>query len=112
VPVSFSTADEHLKRIRELPEPSTIAVVSVSKVFLAVARSLLAPALGKRHSLREILLANEKASISRSADIIFCDSIAKQTLRSSRAIHYHLLSPESVNYAANAMRSYAVKLNA
>src|SRR5207249_9586504 len=24
VPVSFSTADEHLKRIRDLPEPSTI----------------------------------------------------------------------------------------
>ena len=111
VPVSFSTADEHLKRIRDLPEPSTIAVVSISNVFLAVVRSLLAPALGKRHSLREILLPHEKASMSRSADIIFCDSIANQTIRSPRAIHYHLLSSESVNYAANVMRSYAVKLD-
>ena len=65
----------------------------------------------KIHSLREILLPHEKASMSRSADIIFCDSIANQTIRSPRAIHYHLLSSESVNYAANVMRSYAAKLD-
>jgi hypothetical protein len=45
------------------------------------------------------------------ASAFHCDSIAKQALRSPRAIHYHLLSAESVNYA-NAMRSYAAKLNA
>ena len=111
VPISLSSADEHLKRIRGLREPSTIAVVSISDVFLTVARSLLAPALGKRHNLREILLPQEKASISRSADIVFCDSIAKRMVRSARAVHYQLLSAESVTYISNAMRSYAVRLN-
>jgi hypothetical protein len=43
--------------------------------------------------------------------MIFCDSIAKRMIRSRHAIHYHLLSPESVTYVSNAMRSYAVRLN-
>jgi hypothetical protein len=37
----FSGADEHIKVIRDLKEPSVIAVVSVSKAFLKTAHSLL-----------------------------------------------------------------------
>src|SRR5262249_7392179 len=53
VPISFSSADEHVERIRSLAQPSTIAVVSASRVFLTVARGILAPAVGQRHSLEE-----------------------------------------------------------
>jgi len=106
VPVHFSSADEHLRRIRELRQPSVIAVVSGSEAFLNVARSLLVPAVGRRHSLSVILLPAENASLSRSADLIFCDSIAKQAIRSHKAIEYRLIRPDALAYAASAMQSY------
>ena len=110
VPVGFSSADEHLQRIRDLSHPSTIAVVSASRVFLTVARSLLAPAIGQRHALCEILLPQKNASITRSADIVFCDSVAKRALRSPKAIHYRLIAPESLKYVSTAMKSHEVSL--
>ena len=108
VPVKYASADEHLRFIRNLREPSTIAIVSVSSVFLAVARSLLAPAVGRRHSLREILLPEENAAISRSADVIFCDSVAKRSFRSTKAIHYRLLTAESLQYISTAFVAVTV----
>ena len=54
VPVRYALADEPLKIIRALKKPSVVAVVSSSCLFLEVARSILAPALGSRHDLREI----------------------------------------------------------
>ena len=59
VPVTFSAADEQLDTIRSLRRPCVIAVVSASELFLKVARSVLAPAIGNRHQLREVLLSNE-----------------------------------------------------
>ena len=111
VPITFCSADEHVSRIRSLRQPLTIAVVSASEVFLTVARSLLAPAIGDRHSLREVLLPREKPSISRAADIIFCDSIAKRAIRSPKVIHYRLIAPESLKYVSTAMKSYEVRLH-
>ena len=111
VPITFCSADEHVQRIRDLRTPSTIAVVSAGEVFLAVARSLLAPAIGERHSVREILLARASASVCRGADIIFCDSLAKRSLRAPKAIHYRLIAPESLKYVSTAMESYGVQLD-
>ena len=106
VPLSFSNADEHIRRIRNLRKPSVVAVVSGSDLFLSVARSILAPAIGSRHQLREVLLPSERPAVARAADLIFCDSIAKHRLRLPRAQHYRLLVPESVDYVITAMRSY------
>lgn len=106
IPVSFSAADEHLQTVRNLRKPSVVAVVSASEIFLEVARGILAPALGNRHELREILLPHETSSAARAADLVFCDSIAKRSLRSIKAIHYRLLVPESLNYVDSAMKSY------
>jgi hypothetical protein len=92
VPVRYSHADQHLRLIRALPRPSVIAVVSSSKIFLDVARSVLAPAMGSRHELREIYVAAEDVSAARSADVVFCDSIAKKRVRLAKAIHYSLLA--------------------
>jgi DNA-binding transcriptional regulator YhcF (GntR family) len=106
VPVRYAPADGHLKIIRGLQKPSVIAVVSSSRVFLEVARGVLAPALGSRHVLREICVADEEPAAARAADVIFCDSIARRRVRSTKAIHYPLLSKESIDYVATALASY------
>ena len=104
VPLRYSHADAHLKAIRALRGPSVIAVVSGSKLFLEVARGLLAPAIGNRHELREILVHEEGASAARASDLVFCDSIAKKRLRMPRAIHYRLVLPASIEDVATSMR--------
>jgi DNA-binding transcriptional regulator YhcF (GntR family) len=106
VPVSYSPADEHLKVIRGLRNPSVIAVVSSSRLFLEVARSILAPAIGSRHALREVCLQDEEPDTVRGADVIFCDSIARTRIRFAKVLHYPLLSTESIAYVKTAMESY------
>ncbi len=56
VPITYSSADSHLHLIRGLERPSLIALVSISEYFLKTAGAVLAPATGKRHSIREHLL--------------------------------------------------------
>jgi len=106
VPVGYANADEHLKTVRSLRTPSLIAVVSTSTIFLEVARGILAPALGNRHELREILLQEEGTSAVRAADLVFCDSLAKKKVRSAKAIHYRLLRQKSVDSVDAVMKSY------
>ena len=106
VPVRYAPADRYLKIIRNLKKPSVIAVVSSSSLFLHMARSILAPALGSRHDLREIHLKSEDPAAARAADVIFCDSIASRRIRSPKAIRYPLLAADSLEYAVTAMESY------
>ena len=106
VSLRFSDADEHLRFIRTLSRPSVVAVVSSSAVFLDVARGILAPAMGSRHELREIHLPSEPAAAARSADVVFCDSVAIKRVRLAKAIHYSLLAKDSVKYVATALESY------
>ena len=84
IAVTFNKADDHIRRIRELRQPSTIAVVSASPRFLEVARGILAsghrdtsPAAGSAAAWRQVHLP------PRAADLVFCDSIAKRSLRHS-----------------------------
>jgi DNA-binding transcriptional regulator YhcF (GntR family) len=110
VPIRFASADEHVERVRSLRQPSNIFIVSTSARFLQTARAILAPAVGTRHSLREILLSEEAPSIS-GADILFCDSIASRMIRSkSRVIEYRLLDAESLAYVAATMKAYLAKV--
>lgn len=106
IPITFSAADEHVERIRQLPQPSVVAVVSVSANFLKTAGSLLAPAIRRRHTLCEFLLPLESPSVLRGADVIFCDSIALSQVKSPKAVHYRLIAPSSLKYVAEAMESY------
>ncbi len=105
VTVEFCAADEHLERIRTLTDPSVIAVVSVSRTFLSTARSFLAPALGRRHTLAEYLLPLPSRQALRAADLIFCDSLAVRSLKLSRSVPYRLIAPASLEYLANAFKS-------
>ena len=108
VPIMFNKADDHIRRIRELRQPSTIAVVSNSPRFLEVARGILAPAIGTRHQLKEVLLPEDRLPGSRAVDLVFCDSIAKRRLRHPRLVHYQIASPKSLEEIAGAMKAYQI----
>ena len=95
--IVYASADEHLDRIRQLPGPSLIAVASVSAYFLEMARAVLAPAIGRRHSMSEHLMIGDTQDIPGVADLIFCDSVTYRLLRpkysTSQLIHHRLVSP-------------------
>ena len=107
VPLRYAPADDHLKTIRARTRPSVLAVVSASDLFLEVARSVLAPAIGSRHELREILLPGESPAAARSADLVFCDSIAWKRVRTPKAIHYRMVRTESIEDVRSVMQSYS-----
>jgi len=106
VPLAFCAADEQLELLRKLQQPSIIAVVSVSEVFLRTARSLLAPALGQRHTLREFSFPMDSSAALSAADVVFADSIVCPQLKHSKTILYRLIRPRSLEYLVSAMKSY------
>ena len=63
-------------------------------------RSDEGPAQGRRVISRIGLALNPTAGFQ-------CDSIAQRVIRSSRAIHYQLITPASLNYVLTAVNSYA-----
>ena len=81
VAITYSSADEHLQAIRRLTTPSLIAVVSVSPYFLQMARAVLAPAIGRRHSMRSYLMTGKKLDFRGAADLLFCDSMTYPIVR-------------------------------
>jgi GntR family transcriptional regulator len=105
VPVRFSNADEHVERIQKLREPSVVAVVSVSQAFLTAARGLLAPALGRRHTLVECLFPLENPRVLRVADLVFCDSIAVREAKAPTCLHYRLIPQPSLDDLKGAIKS-------
>jgi DNA-binding transcriptional regulator YhcF (GntR family) len=105
IPVTFCIADEYVEKIRKLQQPSVIALVSVSLALLNTAHSVFAPAAGRRHTLVEYLLPLENSAVLRAADLVFCDSIARQTLKSRHCIHCRLVEPASLKYLASATKA-------
>lgn len=101
--ITYSAADEHLRLIRGLKNPSAIAAVSVSESLLKTARSLFAPALGRRHTFHEVLLAERKRTDLRGMDLVFCDSIALKAVCARNKIHYHLVSQQSLAELGSTM---------
>ena len=104
--IAFSAADELVDMVRNLREPSMVAVASVSGIFLSTARGLLAPALERRHTLCEYLVPLEKRSALRAADLVFCDSIALEQVKHPGSVAYRLVAPSSLDYVSTAMESY------
>jgi GntR family transcriptional regulator len=92
ISITYSGADQHLDLIRRLKKPSIIAAVSVSESLLKTARSLFAPAIGRRHTFREFLLPQSERIELRGIDVAFCDSLAMHTVSCRRKIHYHLVA--------------------
>jgi DNA-binding transcriptional regulator YhcF (GntR family) len=109
VPLAFSVADEQLEILRKLKQPSVVAVVSVSGVFLKTARSLLVPALGQRHTLREFSFPLEDPTALSAVDVVFADSIVRSRVKHSNVIQYQLIRPSSLEYLVTALKSYESK---
>ena len=82
IPVTYSSAEEHLATIRRLAQPSLIVVASISEYFLEMACGVLAPALSNGHSPRRVLVTAEEPASMGAADLIFCDSCAYPVVRS------------------------------
>jgi len=106
IPLAFNVADEQLDLLRKLKQPSIVAVVSVSEVFLKTARSLLVPALGQRHTLREFSFPLEDPSALTAVDVVFADSIVRSRVKHPNAVQYQLIRPSSLKYLITALKSY------
>ena len=104
--VTYSQADDHIERIRNLSESSLIVLVSVSEIFLKTARGLLAPVIENHHTLSEFMWPVKRLSDLRAADLVLCDSIAFPKLRHRRRLLYRLIVPSSVDYIVSAMNTY------
>ena len=100
IPIIFSDAEEQLEMIRQLREPSVIAVVSISSYFLDITRGVLGPVIGRRHSLREHLLTGVSRVGIGAADIVLGDTIAcpivrvQRLAKGAKVVPYRLISPE------------------
>lgn len=94
IAIHFSGVDEALEMIRQLKKPSVIAAVSVSRSVLKTARGLFAPAIGRRHSFRAVLLpqATDKILELRGVDLAFCDSLAIPIAKCRLKTHYRLVA--------------------
>ena len=97
IPVTYSSAEEHLSTIRRLEQPSLIVVASISAYFLEMACGVLAPAESSGHSLRRVLITSEHAASVGAADLIFCDSCAYRVVRNlgprAEVVRHQLISP-------------------
>jgi GntR family transcriptional regulator len=94
ISLKFAGAEEHLAQIRGLIEPSVVGVVSISKTFLKTARSLLAPLVGRRHSMNVLLLSSDHRRNLDGVDVAFCDSVATSLIRCRRKVQYRLISEQ------------------
>ncbi len=94
ISLKFAGAENHLALIRALSEPSVIGVASISKTFLKTARSLLAPLVGRRHTMNALLLSSDRRRTLDGFDVVFCDSVATSMVRCRRKVHYRLVSEE------------------
>ena len=109
IPVTYSSAEEHIVTIRRLPQPSLVVVASISKYFLETACGVLAPAASKGHSLRRVLITSEQPASVGAADLIFCDSCAYRVVLSlgprAKVIRHQLISPACLDQIEAALDS-------
>ncbi len=96
ISVHYSGVEEHIGIIRDLREPSVIAVASVSESLLKTARSLLAPSVGREHVYQDVLLSLDQQIELLEADLVFCDSLALSRVKCCRRIHYQLVSADTL----------------
>lgn len=100
--IVYSLAAEHVQRIQQLQQPSVVSLVSVSPGVLRTARSLFAPAIGKRHVLQEILVADQgpvalagndlAESDLAGSDLVFCDTLTIGRIHARGKVHYRLIA--------------------
>jgi len=107
VRITYSLADEHVASIRDLEDPSQIAVASISAYFLKTARGVLAPVIGRRHSLREYLVDGKLPRRLGAPDILFCDAMVYRLMqgrtKKTNVVPYQLISADCPADVSSAM---------
>ena len=103
VPLNFSQGDNSLAVIQNLRDPSVIAMVSVSEALLQTANGMLAAAVGRRHSYREVLVDHTAKVDLSGIDVAICDSLAMPLASGARKVHYQLLQPKSLEYLSTSV---------
>jgi hypothetical protein len=101
--IVYSQAAEQVNLIRKLRKPSIVAVVSVSELLLKIARSLLAPAIGRRHTLNVHLVVPGAPIDPGAADLVICDTITMSKVRSRRKVHYRLVATDCLEHIATSL---------
>ncbi len=76
----------------------------MSETLLLTARGLLAPVLRQYHSVREYLLPSQELETLEWADVVFCDSITKNRVRSSNLVHYRMVSSKCIEQLEEGMK--------
>ncbi len=107
VQITYSLADEHVALVRDIERPSQIAVASISEYFLKTARGVLAPVVGRRHSMREYLLVGHDPQDLGAPDILFCDAMVYRIMRAqgkkTNVVPYQLISADCLADVSSAM---------
>ena len=107
VEIAYSPADEHLEAVRRLQKPSLIAIVSISQYFLVMARAVMAPAVGRRHSMSCYLMSGKRSDRPGAADFVLCDSMTYPAIRlryrSAAVSVYRLISQACLDEIASVM---------
>ena len=104
VELRFGTIDPAREKMRGLDKPSIIAIVSVSPAIVLMARGLFGPAEQQGHTLATYLFPLDHSSGLGAADLVFCDAIAMKKVRSRRATEFHLISSDSIESLAAALK--------
>ncbi|WP_348265197.1 GntR family transcriptional regulator [Telmatobacter sp. DSM 110680] len=99
----YGEASEHVELIGKLQKPSLVAVVSVSGSLLRTARGLLAPAIGRKHTLNEVLVTKDEKVNLGTADLVFCDTITISKVRSRHKVHYRLIANACLEHLASSL---------
>ena len=94
--ITICDPTEHMERIRQLRQPSVIAVVSVSKLFVERATGVISPLLGALHSLSEYLLPVDGRLTLNGADLVFSDSVSLPRIQARNIRRYRVISRESL----------------
>ncbi len=107
VRITYSLADEHIALVQNLQQSSVIAVASISEYFLRTARGVLAPVVGRRHSMREYLLDGRIPRGLGAPDILFCDAMVYRLMRTRtrriNVVPYQLISADCLAQVSSAM---------
>ncbi|PYS55349.1 MAG: hypothetical protein DMG13_04350 [Acidobacteria bacterium] len=100
-----SGVDAHVKLIQQLRDASVIGVASISQEFLHFARDLLAPVIGGLHSMEEHLIDEHATRDLSGMDLVFCDTVARRSIKARRIAHYRLISGATAQDIVNRIAS-------
>jgi DNA-binding transcriptional regulator YhcF (GntR family) len=103
ISIAYSRADEHVDVIRRLKNPSIVAVASISESFLKTARSLLAPAVARKHSFQEFLLTGSDHVQLKGIDLVFCDSVAMSLVGCRQKSCYQLTDRDCLDHLYDSL---------